>query len=149
MYLDLAWFDPKRFGNKEPLPPKALDKIVEILPGLDKGKLVEEITSFAEVWPRISNKTISDEYQEEDLTERDLSDDDFDEEESPTFQQMCIRDSCVHSKTVNLLLNIKILTLLLIIIAIKIAFHKQLVIIMMTIIKNQTLNRENNFCLVQ
>lgn len=40
LYLDLARFDPKRFGSKEQMPPKALDKLGKILPELDKGKLV-------------------------------------------------------------------------------------------------------------
>lgn len=85
LYLDMAWFDPKRFTNKEPLPPKALDKIAEILPEVNKGKLAEQLTSFADAWPKFSKPTIREDYEEDDDTELDLSADDQDEEEKSTF----------------------------------------------------------------
>ncbi|XP_054259308.1 uncharacterized protein LOC128984050 [Macrosteles quadrilineatus] len=64
LYLDLAWFDPKRFDAKEKIPPNALDKITEILPGLDRSKLKEELCSFSELWPKICEKDIGPEYSQ-------------------------------------------------------------------------------------
>ncbi|CAH0396064.1 unnamed protein product [Bemisia tabaci] len=36
------------------IPPTALNRICELLPNVDKGRLVEELLSFARLWPNIS-----------------------------------------------------------------------------------------------
>jgi hypothetical protein len=83
LYLDLACFDPKRFKSQESLPPKALKKI-ELLLNVDEEKLKEELISFMNVWPQISNASMNADYEYEDVSDEkidDHSDDDDDQEE--------------------------------------------------------------------
>lgn len=68
LYLDLACFDPKRFKPQESLPPNALKKI-EALVNVNGGKLREELISFLNVWPPISNASID--YEDKDVSEDD------------------------------------------------------------------------------
>lgn len=55
LYSDLSLFDPKNFAEMpSEIPPTALNRICELLPNVDKGRLVEELLSFARLWPNIS-----------------------------------------------------------------------------------------------
>lgn len=58
---------------------------MEIFPEIDKGKLIEQLVSFGDLWPRMSQKTISEEYQDSDDSESDFSDYDSDEEKYSTL----------------------------------------------------------------
>ncbi|KAJ8881726.1 hypothetical protein PR048_018212 [Dryococelus australis] len=57
LYLDLSCFDPKRFSELKGLSSNALDKIRDLVPNADKGKLFEERESFVQDWPQISSRT--------------------------------------------------------------------------------------------
>lgn len=64
LYLDVGIFDPKRFPytNFNALPKNALDKLCALVPSLEKGKLREELISFANVWRTISEKSLDADY---------------------------------------------------------------------------------------
>ncbi|XP_074030798.1 uncharacterized protein [Leptinotarsa decemlineata] len=72
LYLDLACFDPKTFKSQESLPPKALKKIGELVLNVDEEKLKEELISFVNVWPQISNASLNADYENEDVSDEKI-----------------------------------------------------------------------------
>lgn len=69
LYVDVACFDPRRFCElKQGLPSNALDKICDLIPNIDKGKLTEELQTFVKDWPQISS-TLKEEFAKDVVTD--------------------------------------------------------------------------------
>lgn len=77
LYLDIALFDSQKFNQNKPdeLPTNALEKICELIPSLDKGKLKEEIISFVNVWPSICRKSMDEDYKTDAFKETECDQD--------------------------------------------------------------------------
>jgi len=82
LYLDMASFDQRRFKSQEYLHPKSLAKI-KLLLNVDEKKLKEELISFMNVWPQISNVSMDADYAYEDVSDEKNDDhnDDGDNQE--------------------------------------------------------------------
>nr|CAD7443921.1 unnamed protein product [Timema bartmani] len=73
LYLDLACFDPRRFPElKQGLPANAFNKICDLLPNIDRGKLTEELQSFLQDWTQMSS-TLKEEYSKDMDSESEIS----------------------------------------------------------------------------
>lgn len=80
LYLDLTCFDPRRFSElKKGIPENSFNKISELLPNIDKGKLTEELNSFINEWPKMIS-TLKDEIDEDTDNGMDLFSDMSDDE---------------------------------------------------------------------
>ncbi|KAJ8880518.1 hypothetical protein PR048_016988 [Dryococelus australis] len=70
-YLDISCFDPKRLSDlKKGLASNAFDKICDLVPNIDKGKLIEELESFVQDWPQISS-SLTEEFSRDANMESD------------------------------------------------------------------------------
>lgn len=78
-YGDLECFDPRRFPEiSQSIPINSLNRICEIIPGLQKEKLKEELMTFAQLWPQLSKRDFEDVYEKAELAE-DGQESDFSE----------------------------------------------------------------------
>jgi len=92
LYLDLGCFDPKRFKDIN-ISSLALKKIAQLVPDCDEGKLKEELLTFSDIWPRISNRSYENEYKIEEI--EDFSEDfGEDSEEEDAAKRRISSDEC-------------------------------------------------------
>lgn len=98
LYMDLACFDPRRFSDlKKGIPVSSLNKISELLPNIDKGKLAEELNSFVQEWPKMIStlKKETDEDTDNDMNSgSDISDDEIEENEKINLKLCQKQEQC-------------------------------------------------------